>query len=170
MTAVRAAVLAVAHYELFIWIFVVEPAHAVRIRRSAAEPAHQLVVDDHADRRADDRQQLGKFCQVDVVAILLLVAAPVEFVERCRQLLAVGAPFADPAIHIEAMRIAGECQLEHVQQVDALLVVFAWIAIERADISNSSFSLMPSNSGKSARPSKKPAAPVTPPSIAAVRL
>ena len=32
------------------------------------------------------------------------------------------------------MRIAGERELEHVQQVDALLVILAGVAVERADV------------------------------------
>src|SRR5262249_42670521 len=80
------------------------------------------------------RQELRKFCKIDVVAILLLERAPVELVERCRQLLTVSAPVADPAIHIQALRIAGEGELKNMQQVEAFLVVLARIAIERADV------------------------------------
>ena len=56
------------------------PAHVIGANGGESQLFNKPVVDDCADRRPDEGDQLGHLCQIDIVAVFLLKAAPVELV------------------------------------------------------------------------------------------
>lgn len=82
------------------------------------------MVDIRANDRTDAGDELEKFGEVDVVAVLLLKAPPIEPVDVVRKFLADSLPVFHDGEDFAPATLAGERQLKDVQDVNPFAIIF----------------------------------------------
>src|SRR5687767_3828969 len=94
-----------------------EASHPVCIFSCSSEFFNQRIIGNRTYRCTDNRNQLGHFSQVNIIAVFLLKCSPVKLVNIVREILYFIIPIHHLNKDIFTMSGTGESQLKYVQYI-----------------------------------------------------